>query len=311
MGKLQTLRRLLGEDRRALRKAIALNVCRSKLFHALPDKAYVKLQYRIRFGKKLDLKNPKTYNEKLQWIKLYERRDVYTQMVDKDAAKAYAAERIGAEHIIPTYRTWDTVEEIRLEDLPDQFVMKCTHDSGSIVICRDKKTLDAGKAIEKIRKGLQTDPFYYGREWPYKNVKPKILAEKLLVDTKNNDLRDYKFFCFNGKAKCVKVDFGRYVEHRANYYDTDFQLLPFGENECPPDFKMAIEKPEHFEKMITLAETLAKGTSFLRVDFYNVDGKIYFGEMTFFPDSGFGTLTDDAWDAKLGSFMTLPTEKTK
>lgn len=305
MGKLTTLFRLLKEDRRVLGKAIALNISASRLSHILSDKAYVKLLYKLYFDKKLNLRNPETFNEKLQWIKLYERCNVYTQMVDKHTAKQYAAERIGSEHIIPTYKVWDTADDINFDELPDQFVMKCTHDSGSIVICRNKAELDWEKAIEKMRKGLTTDSFYYGREWPYKDVKPKIIVEKLLVDTKLNDLRDFKFFCFNGKAKCLKVDFGRYVEHRANYYDLDFNILPFGENECPPNPAVSIQKPGNFEKMIEMAEELAKNTSFLRVDFYNVEGQIYFGEMTFFPASGFGTFTDDKWDSILGSWIEI------
>lgn len=305
MGKVKTFFRLLNEDRRILGKALALNISSSGLSHIIPDKLYVKLQYWLYFAKKLNLKNPKTFNEKLQWIKLYDRRDIYTQMVDKYTAKQYVSTHIGDEYVIPTYKVWDTIEEINFDELPNQFVMKCTHDSGSIVICRDKQALDKNSAIEKMRKGIATDSFYYGREWPYKNVKPRIIVEKLLIDTEYNDLRDYKFFCFNGKVKCFKVDFGRYVEHRANYYDPDFNLLPFGENECLPNPEVSIDRPQNFDVMIELAEKLANGTSFLRVDFYNVGGQIYFGEMTFFPASGFGTFTSDDWDENLGSWINL------
>lgn len=306
MGKLQTLYHLLHGDRRVLGKAVALNISSSSLSHIIPDKLYVEMLYWLYFNKKLKLKEPKTFNEKLQWIKLYERRDVYTKMVDKYAAKKYAAERIGETHVVPTYALWNAVDEIKFDELPAKFVMKCTHDSGSYVICRNKEELDKDKAIEKIRKGFTTDSFYYGREWPYKDVKPRIIVEELLEDTKFNDLRDFKFFCFNGKVKCFKVDFDRFVDHRANYYDPDFNLLPFGENECPPKYEVIIERPKNFDKMLEMAEILAKDTSFLRVDFYNIDGKIYFGEMTFFPASGFGTFTDDRWDEKMGNWIELP-----
>ena len=306
MGRINTLITLLKvRDRKKIGKAIALNISSSNFFHLLSDKTYIELLYRCYFGKRLDLNNPLTFNEKQQWIKLYDRKDVYTKMVDKHLAKLYAAEKIGKEYVIKPYGVWSNFQDIDFDKLPNQFVIKCTHDSGSIVICKNKAELDVKKAKEKIERGLTTNPFYYGREWPYKNVVPKIIIEELLVDKKTGDLKDYKFFCFNGNVRCFKIDFGRFVNHRANYYDRNCKLLPFGEDECPPDESVCLDFPKEINDMIYLAEKLAEGTKFLRVDFYNVDGKIYFGEMTFFPASGFGTFTDAKWDRILGNWINL------
>ena len=310
MGQIRTVINLLKEgNKKKIGKAIALNISLSKFSHIIPDKYYLKLLYKCYFGKKLNLNDPLTFNEKLQWIKLYERKNIYTKMVDKAEAKKYASNIIGDKYIIKTYGVWEEFDDINFDKLPNQFVLKCTHDSGSVVICKDIKKFDRKKAKEKIEKGLCTDAYYYGREWPYKNVKPRIIAEELLIDNKTNDLKDYKFFCFNGKVQCFKIDFGRFVNHKANYYDRNCRLLPFGEDECPPDNTIVLPIPENFSEMISMAEKLSKNTSFLRVDFYNIEGKIYFGEMTFFPASGFGTFTSEKWDRKLGSWINLCKEK--
>ncbi len=306
MGQFSTLLKLLKSgDKKKIGKAIALHISSMRIFHLLPDKEYLKLLYRCYFGRKLNLDTPCTFNEKQQWLKLFDRKNVYTEMVDKSLAKRYAAEKIGEEHIIKTYGVWDKFDDIDFDALPMQFVIKCTHDSGSIVICKNKEELDLLKVREKINHGLKTESFYYGREWPYKNVHPKIIAEELLVDAPSGDLKDYKFFCFNGVVKCFKIDFDRFINHRANYYDRDCRLLPFGEDDCPPDFNANLSFPAQIKDMIILAEKLAKGTKFLRVDFYNVNGKIYFGEMTFFPASGFGVFTDEKWDKILGDWINL------
>lgn len=308
MAQLNTIVKLIKSgNKKRIGKAIALNISMSRYSHFIPDRLYIRLLYRFYFGKKLNLRNPVTFNEKLQWIKLYERKPIYTQMVDKYWAKDYAAQRIGKEHIVKTYGVWDKFDDIDFDILPNQFVLKCTHDSGSIIICKDKNNLNMESTKKKLELGLATESFYYGREWPYKNVKPRIIAEELLVDTDSNDLKDYKFFCFNGHVKCLKIDFERFINHRANYYDRNCKLLPFGEDECPPDFGIKLSIPKNLYQMIVYAEKLAQGTSFLRVDFYNIAGKIFFGEMTFFPASGFGTFTDENWDKKMGDWLMLDT----
>ena len=275
----------------------------------LPDKIYIKIKYKLSTGKKLDLINPLTFNEKLQWLKLYDRKKVYSKMVDKYEVKKYVVDIIGKEYIIPTIGIYDSFDEIDFDKLPNQFVIKCTHDSGGIIIVKDKTELDIELARKKIKKFLKRKYYYVHREWIYKNVKPRIIIEKYMEDKKTNELRDYKFFCFNGKVKCFKIDFNRSTIHQANYYDEKGVLLNFGEKVCPPDFNANLQLPKNLKKMIEFAEELSKNNSFLRVDFYEMDEKIYFGELTFFPAAGFGKFIPENWDNKLGSWLELPKRK--
>lgn len=305
MSKFKTALMLLKKDKVSFTRGLALNMMNMKLLHHMNDKTFLEIIYWCYFNRRLNLKNPQTFNEKLQWIKLYDRKSEYSLMVDKYEVKRYVEERIGGQYIIKTYGIWDRFEDIDFTKLPETFVLKCTHDSGSVVLVKEKSNLDYEMAREKINRGLSHNLFYYGREWPYKNVKPRIIAEEMLVDPHNEDLKDYKFFCFNGKVKCFKVDFDRFTNHGANYYSPDMELLPFGEVVCPPDFNKTIQFPEAIDQMIFLAEKLAQGHKFLRVDFYCVDNRIYFGEMTFFPATGFGPFTDEKWDYKLGSWIDL------
>lgn len=272
----------------------------------IPDRAYLKLRYRANFDKKLNLKDPKTYNEKLQWLKLYDRNPSYIKMVDKDAVKRFVAEKIGDQYVIPTLGVWDCVEDIDFDSLPNQFVLKCTHDSGGLVICRDKSQLNISEAKKKLSRALRRNYYYVGREWPYKNVPKKIIAEKYMEDTVTAELRDYKFFCFNGRVKYFNIDFDRFIGHRANYYSPDGKLLEFGKAACPPDFEKQLSMPRALKKMIELAEILSADCPFMRVDFYEVNGDVYFGEMTFYPASGFGKFQPEEWDATLGSWLVLP-----
>ena len=277
-----------------------------KLYAAFSDELYLKLKFCVRMKKRLNLKAPQTFNEKLQWLKIYDHKPAYTTMVDKYAAKKYVAEKIGEEHIIPTLGVWDKFDDIDFDKLPDKFVLKCTHDSGGLVICKDKGTLDISAARKRINRSLQNDYYLYGREWPYKDVPRKIIAEKYMEDNTLHELRDYKFFCFGGQVKCFKVDFDRFIEHHANYFDRDGNLLEFGEVVCPPVYERKIDLPKTLPKMIEFAEQLSNGIPFLRADFYDVNGKIYFGELTFFPASGLGEFVPKEWDLKLGEWIHIP-----
>ena len=306
MSKIQTFKNLMKGDKRRILIALYNNIIHTNITNILPDKAFLMLTYRITFGERLNLNSPKTFNEKLQWLKLYNRQPEYQKMVDKYEAKQYVASVIGEEYIIPTLGVWNSFDEIDFDTLPNQFVLKCTHDSGSVVICRDKASFDKAGAKSKIEKGLKNDLFWYGREWPYKGLKRRIIAEQYMEDTSTSELRDYKFFCFNGQAKCYKVDFDRFIEHHANYYDMENNLLKFGEIVCPPDFNRKIECPKTIDKMKELAEKLSQEQPFLRADFYDVDGKIYFGELTFYPASGFGPFMPKEWDLKLGEWLAMP-----
>ena len=256
----------------------------------------------------LDLKNPKTFQEKLQWLKLYDRNPKYTELVDKYRVKKYVSDAIGAEYVIPTLGVWNSVDEIKWEQLPSEFVLKTSHDGGGsgIVICRDQLKFNREKAISKLRKSMCRDVYWDLREWPYKNVKRCIIAEPLLKDANKDDLQDYKFFCFHGKVKFFKIDYGRFVDHHANYYDVNANLLPFGETLMPPEEDHIEKMPENLNEMISLAEKLSHEMKFVRVDLYNVNSKIYFGELTFYPASGFGPFTSREWEEKVGSYLSLP-----
>ena len=269
------------------------------------DKFFLEGVYYLTFNKRLNLKNPQTFNEKLQWLKLYNRRPEYTTMVDKYAAKEYVAGIIGEEHIIPTLGVWDSFDEIDFDALPDQFVLKTTHDSGSVVVCRDKSRLDKDKAREILTKSLDNDFYLQGREWPYKNVPRRIIAEEFMVDESGFELKDYKYYCFDGKAKFMYIVSGRQTHDKVfHYYDMDFNKIPM-EWAAPVSDKID-KQPPTFYKMKELAEKLAQGQPHVRIDFYDVNGSIYFGEITFFGNNGFAHFKPEEWDKKIGDWLKLP-----
>lgn len=273
----------------------------------LGDEIFVSLIYKCIFGESLDLNNPRRFNAKLQWLKLYDRNPKYTKYVDKFDVKAHVASLIGKEYIIPTLSIYEDVKTINWDALPEKFVLKTTHGGGGtgIVVCTDKKLLDIHKTTKKLEREIAANVFAFGREWPYKNLKRRIIAEEFIVDDKTKELRDYKFFCFNGKVKMFKVDFNRFSRHQANYYDRNGILLPFGEENFPPDFNKNLQLPANLSKMIEIAEILAKEIPFVRVDLYNCMGRILFGEMTLYPASGFGRFTPDEWDYIIGDWLRL------
>lgn len=305
MSKIRTFFRLLASDRKTLYQALIYNISKSKVSHLIPDRLFLKIQYKSIFGRKLDLNNPKSFNEKLQWLKLYDRKKQYMQMVDKSQVKDLISEELGSDHVISTLGQWKRFEDIDFESLPNEFVLKCTHDSGSTIICKDKSVFNFDTAKEKLAKKLKTNLFWHGREWPYKFLVPTIIAEEY-ISSDGEAPNDYKFFCFNGKVKCFKVDFDRFTEHKANYYTLSGELLPFGEKVCAPDYERKIAPPKNLAKMIEYAEKLSQDIPFLRVDFYEVNDKIFFGELTFFPASGFGPFVPEEWDEKIGSWLKLP-----
>lgn len=276
----------------------------------LPDEFYLKLFFRLIMHKKLDLKNPQSYNEKLQWLKLYDRKTIYTSMVCKYEVKEYIKNILGEEYIIPTLGVWEKVEDIDFSSLPNQFVLKCTHDSGGLVICKDKSKLDINSAKKKLRKCLCTDYYLTSKEWPYKNVKRRIIAEKYMVDESGYELKDYKFFCFDGEVKALFIATDRGVEGeetKFDFFDAEFNHLPFTNGH--PNAIITPKKPEHFEEMKEIASKLSKGIPQVRVDLYNINGKIYFGEMTFAHWCGFVPFKPEKWDYIFGSWIKLPPNK--
>ena len=280
-----------------------------KLSRLIPDRIYLQIVYFRHFKKFIDFDNPKTFNEKIQWLKLNYRKEEYTNLVDKYRVKQYITKLIGEEYVIPTLGVWKNVDDIDFKSLPEKFVLKCNNDSGGIVICKNKKDFDEVKAKSFLKERLKNNGYWYGREWPYKNVKPCIIAEKYMEDSISKDLKDYKFFCFNGSIEFFDIDIDRFIEHRSNYYDRNGNFLTFGKTYCPPDYTKKIEMPKNLDKMIELAETISHNTVLSRIDFYEIDGQVYFGEITFYPGSGFSPFTDEKWDYKLGDMIDLPNIK--
>lgn len=273
-------------------------------FNWLSDKSYVKLAFRIFMKRKLNLKNPTTYNEKLQWLKLYDHNPNYTDLVDKYTVRKYISEKIGEKYLIPIIGVWDKFEDIDFSIFPDRFVLKCTHDSGGVVICKDKNKLDIEAVRKKINKCLKRNYFISNREWPYKNIKPRIIAEEYMVEESETQLKDYKFFCFNGKVKILFVASDRGMDTRFDFYTPDFNHLPFMQHYM--NSNKIINKPLGLNEMISLAEKLSSGMTHVRVDFYDIKGKVYFGEMTFFHFSGIEKFEPEKWDYVLGKWLELP-----
>lgn len=270
----------------------------------LPDKIYIQLYYFAKFKHFCNFKNPTTYNEKLQWLKINDRKDLYTKLVDKYEVKNYVADIIGEEYIIPTIGIYDNFDEIDFEKLPNQFVIKCTHDSEGIVLCKDKQKLNIQEAKHKIERCLKYNFYYIGREWPYKNIKSKILIEEYMEDREGKDLKDYKFFCFNGTPKAMFVASDRAKGRtKFDYYDLEFKHLDIIQHY--PNSLEPIKKPKNFEKMIELSEKLSKGFNHVRIDFYEVEGRVYFGEITFYHFSGFQPFVPKKWDEIFGEWLSL------
>ncbi|MBO5128777.1 MAG: glycosyl transferase [Oscillospiraceae bacterium] len=302
MSRWKTLKRILtDQDYRTVRLA------KAGVYNRMPDEAYLKKVYRARMGRPLNLEDPQLFSEKLQWLKLYDRNPLYTQLVDKYKVREYIAEKLGEEYLIPLLGVWDDPDDIDFDALPDQFVLKCNHNSGTgMCICRDKSKLDHDVVKTELRKGLHENLYLRHREWPYKNVKPRIVAETYLEDTENDALIDYKFFCFHGVAKVMYIsrDIGK--EPRTDFFDMNFQHLPIRAKDPPAD--VPPQKPVCFDEMKRLAETLAKDIPHLRVDFYFVQGKVYVGELTFYHVGGFARITPDEWDFRMGSWIRLSRE---
>ena len=276
-------------------------------YNNMDDKKYIEKLFKASMEYPLDLYNPKTFNEKLQWLKLYNRKPEYTTMVDKYKVRDYIAEKIGEEYLIPIIGAWDDPNDIYFDSVPNQFVLKCNHTSGlGMCICKDKSKLDINNVKKELQKGLEQDYYLTGREWPYKNVPRKIIAEKYMEQENGDGLRDYKFYCFAGVPKVVGIyqDRNTYKETTGDFFDMDFNWLDFTFN--MPNAKVKPYKPSHFEEMIRIAEILSEGIPHVRVDLYLSNDKIYFGELTFFDGSGFDKIEPIGWDYKLGSWIKLP-----
>lgn len=273
------------------------------------DKICVKAQYYVSLKENLDLKSPKTFNEKLQWLKLFYRRPELTLYVDKIKVKDIIVKSGVHLSIIPTIGVYDKFDDIDFDSLPSQFVLKTNHDSASVIICKDKNSINKKELRRTLNKSLRTNFYLKSREWPYKYVPRRIFAEEYIQTNDGEDLKDYKFFCFSGKVHFFKVDFDRFTNHHANYYDRKGELMPFYETLCPQDNTKNIVFPENLNEMIHISEELSQTFPFARVDLYNVGGKIFFGEMTFFPAAGTGIIVPKEWNYIIGEMIHLPEEK--
>lgn len=273
----------------------------------VPDAIYLKILYRLSMGERCNLKNPVKYNEKLQWLKLHDRKPEYARMVDKYEVRGYIAETIGEEYLIPCYGVYNSFEEIDFSKLPEQFVLKCTHDSGSVEICKDRNTFDIEKAGERLTEALNKNYYNTYREWPYKSVKPRIIAEKFMVDESVDDLRDYKVMCFNGEAKLIEVHENRFARERGytqTFYDREWNKFNIAQKGFTPTGEKR-EKPPKLNEMLELSEKIAKDMYHARIDWYSIGDKLYFGEITFYDGSGFAKFDKEEDDIFLGGLIKL------
>lgn len=285
------------------------------LTHWVPDKMHLSIMYWARIGRWPDLDNPRTFNEKLQWLKLYDRNPIYNTLVDKHAVKQWVADRIGSEYVTETYARWDRVEDIDISELPERFVLKTNHDCGGVAICKDRTTFNLEAARAKLARHLNTNYFWGGREWPYKDVRPCVFAEEYLEpdasesspDQDEIDLTDYKFMCFNGEPRCAFTCVGRAKgDLRVDFFDADWHHMSFTRHY--PNADVLPAAPRYLREMQRLARTLSDGIPFIRVDFYEQAERIILGEMTLYPGSGFEEFDKEEWDERLGDWIVLPQE---
>lgn len=279
-------------------------------YNKMDDKKYILKEWKVKMKTTCNIEAPKSFNEKLQYLKLYNRKPEYTDMVDKYEAKNFVSKIIGEEYIIPTIGIYKKFKNIDFEKLPNKFVLKPTHTSGDIFICKDKEKINNRKLRKQVKKWLKRKYYYIHREWPYKNIKPRIIAEKYMATDDQPELLDYKFFCFNGEPKFLYVSEGLsdHSTAKISFVDMDYKMAEFHRKDYKPFDKLP-KQPENFEEMKELARKLSQNIPFVRVDFYEVEGKTYFGELTFYPGSGYIPFEPEEYDKVLGDMLELPKEK--
>lgn len=298
---------MLREKHHFLRKVILVLAAKG-FFRFMPDKIYLQMIYWAELGKGLNIKKPQSFNEKLNWKKLYDRNPLYTTLADKYQVKEYVANIIGEKYVIPLYGVWDRFEDIDFSSLPEKFVLKTTHDSGGVVVCKDKHSLDY-KQTQKILEGhLKKNYFYWRREWPYKNIVPRIIAEEYVKDGENDHLPVYKFFCFHGVPEIIQtIQNDKQPNETIDYFDHEWNLLDLRQNF--PNSQTPLSKPEKLDEMLEIASKLSEGFDFIRVDLYLINGKIKFSEFTFYSDAGINIFDPPKWDLELGDKIVLPHKK--
>lgn len=280
-----------------------LNLISSMQYRMYTDEELIKKQYKKNFKKEIDLYNPKTFNEKIQWLKLNDRKDFYSKLVDKYEVRSYVKEKIGETYLNPLYGVFNSIDEIDIEALPKQFVLKTTHDSGGVIVCKDKKKINWKLALKELDVRLKQNYYYLSREYHYNAVKPRIICENLLVDSKYDTPLDYKIFCFNGDPRYIQVDVDRFGNHKRNFYDIEWNQVEF--TTCYEKSSEEVPKPDNLEEMVSCAKRLSENLKFSRVDFYSVNNKIIFGEITFFPEGGASKFYPEKYDYELGKLLNL------
>lgn len=301
------MRKLIKKIKKIIRKPkiILMYILARINLKFIPDESFLKLSYWTHMNKRLNLSSPETFNEKIQWLKLNDRKEIYTTLVDKYAVRKYIEKKIGGQYLIQLFGAYDSFEEIDFEVLPNSFVMKPNHTSGDIFICKNKNEIDYKKLKKIVQKWLERDYYWVHREWPYKNIKKKIIIEKYIENLSSNGLIDYKLMCFNGKVKCSFLCLNRNSSEGLNvdFYDLKWNKMPFERHY--PKSNQTISKPINYEKMIEYAEILSEGIPFIRVDFYETDEKLFFGELTLYPGAGIEEFTPEKYDYELGSWIEI------
>lgn len=285
---------------------------RRHLLNVLPDKTYLKLAYKSIFNKPLQLENPITMNEKLQWLKLYDRKKIYVSQVDKYEVRKYIKQKLGEKYLIPLLGVWDDPEEIDFDSLPDKFVLKCNHNSGlGMCICKDKNSFDVEEAKRNLKRGIKQNYYIETREWPYKDVTRKIIAEQYMTDTPDSEeFTDYKFYCYNGYVDAVMVCLDRSTgDTKFYFFDREWKLKRYNKRGRMAPENFTLPKPKHIDEMFSIAETLSVGYPFVRIDLYSTEEQVYFGEITLFPDSGFDPNRLPEIDEKFGNMIDLTLAK--
>ena len=273
------------------------------------DATFIKMRYRVIYEQRLDLKHPKSFNEKIQWLKLHDRKPLYKELADKYNVRKYIADKVGEEYLVPLVGHWEDVNSVNVNELPEKFVIKCTHDSQSVRICNDKSKFDFEEMRDSFAKALMIDYSVFGREWAYQGIKPSVVAEELLVDESGTELKDYKFFCFNGVPKIIQVDYNRFSGHKRRLFDTDWNEMDV-KITYPDDKNIVLKRPDKLDEMISICKKLSEGIPFIRVDLYATD-KVYVGELTFYPGGGFEPITPYSVDLEWGEWLKLPVDLEK
>ena len=276
----------------------------------IPDHKMVKLQYKFKLGKEPNLKNPQSYSEKIQWYKLYYHIPLMTKCADKIKVREYVKNKIGEKYLIPLIGIYESVEEIPWNELPIQFVLKCNHASGTNIICANKERLDIQASKKKLKKWMNTNYFWFAREWAYKEILPRIVCEKYMVDESGVELKDYKIFCFYGEPKLIQVDFNRFQNHTRNIYDINWNYVE-ASMKYPNNPNINIHKPNNLEEILKLSTILSKIFPHARVDFYDISGEIFFGEITFYHEAGYALFCPQALENQMGEWFVLPKGTTQ